>query len=265
MTNPATEIGSGKPAPIAGAGTATMPTLYRRPVPLDPGRHQSLSLREGGGFGFARTAGAMVITAGEFAAAARQYPIVFAGEGPTMPVAVLGVRTDRNLFVDDQGEWARGAYIPAYARRYPFIFMETPDKSQLVLCIDEGSDLVVESDVRPLFRNGQRTELIDRALEFCTSYQRDFEATRLFTEALTAHELLVPNRADLRTPSGETFSVTGFRIIDEAKFNRLPDAVFLDWRRRGWVGLVYCHLLSTGGWSTLLDRLAGERLHAQPA
>lgn len=265
MTDNATDSGAGRADPPPAAGSPPMPTLYRRPVPLDPERHQRLSLKEGGGFDFARSAGAMVLTAGEFAAAARHYPIVFAGDDPVVPMAVLGVRTDHNLFVDARGDWSRGAYIPAYARRYPFIFMENADKSRLTLCIDEASELVAESDVRPLFRDGQRTDLLERALEFCTAYQRDFETTRPFTAALVAHDLLVPNRADLRTASGESFAVTGFRVIDEAKFNQLPDAEFLEWRRRGWIGLVYCHFLSAGTWPALLDQLAGERHHAQPS
>ncbi len=247
---------SGNGAVGAAPPPAAMPALYQRPVLLDPQRHERFSLKEGGGFAFARSTGAILLTIGEFAAAARHYPIVFAGESPVVPMAVLGVRTDRNLFVDGHGEWVRGAYIPAYARRYPFIFMESPDKSRLGLCIDEASELVVESDVRPFFRNGQRTELIDRALEFCTAFQRDFDASRPFAEALVTHDLLTPHRADLRTASGEKFAIAGFRVIDETKFNQLPDEVFLEWRRRGWVGLAYCHFLSMGSWSSLLDRLA---------
>ena len=29
------------------------------------------------------------------------------------------------------------------------------------------------------------------------------------------------------------------QVIDEAKFNAMPDEVFLDWRKKGWLALVY--------------------------
>ena len=35
--------------------------------------------------------------------------------------------------------------------------------------------------------------------------------------------------------------MSGFKVIDEAKFNKLPDEEFLRWRANGWLPLVYCH------------------------
>jgi len=64
------------------------------------------------------------------------------------------------------------------------------------------------------------------------------------------------NRANIRMAGGEQLSVTGFQVIDEAKFNALPDDVFADWRKKGWLALVYCQLLSTGSWATLIDSQA---------
>ncbi|WP_417843748.1 SapC family protein [Thalassospira sp.] len=50
--------------------------------------------------------------------------------------------------------------------------------------------------------------------------------------------------------------MSGFKVIDEAKFNELDDETFLAWRKRGWVHLVYCHFISNGNWSTLVERAA---------
>jgi hypothetical protein len=44
-----------------------------------------------------------------------------------------------------------------------------------------------------------------------------------------------------------------FQIVDEAKFNALPDDVFLDWRRRGWLPLVYAHLMSMASGAGLVE------------
>lgn len=55
----------------------------------------------------------------EFPNAAEEYSIVFAGEGDNLlPVVLMGVREDENLYVDSDGGWS-AKYIPAFVRRYP--------------------------------------------------------------------------------------------------------------------------------------------------
>ncbi|MGF1625505.1 MAG: SapC family protein [Alphaproteobacteria bacterium] len=253
-------VDNAAPSPAGEAGAAALPPLYSKPVLIDAQKHASLSLKENGGYAFARSANVMMVNAIEFAAAARHYPIVFAGGDNPAPVVVLGMRAGQNLFVEPDGSWRRGAYVPAYARRYPFIFAESPDKSKLGLCIDQDSDLLAESDVRPLFRNGERTPVLEQALAFSTAFQRELERTRAFTDALKSQGLLRDNRANIKMATGEQLSVTGFQVIDEAKFNALPDDIFLDWRRKGWLTLAYCHLLSTGSWVELIDQQADRSI-----
>jgi hypothetical protein len=236
-------------------GARSLPPLYRRPAVLDSQRHASYSLKEAAGYGFARTTHALPINLAEFPTASRFYPVVFAGEGEaTIPVVIMGVRTNQNLFVNETGEWVPGVYVPAYARRYPFIFMESQDKTKLGLCIDEASEALVESDVRPLFRAGKRTEVVERALEFCMAYQREYQMTRAFTDAIVEAGLLRDNQAEVRLKSGERFAVTGFKVIDEAKLNALPDEKFLDWRKRGFLAPIYCHFVSSLSWTSLIDK-----------
>lgn len=251
------------PAEIQDAQSARpLPPLYRRPALLDSDRHAKLSLKEGAGYAFARGVHALPLNLAEFPAAARFYPIVFAGEGEAaIPVAILGVRTNQNLFVDETGAWAPGVYVPAYARRYPFIFMESPDKARLGLCIDEACEALVESDVRPLFKAGKRTEVVERALEFCMAYQREYQVTRAFMDAVQEAGLLRENQAEVRFRTGERLAVSGFKVIDEGKLNALPDDKFLEWRRRGLLPAAYCHFISSLSWTTLVDR-AVETSHA---
>ncbi len=241
----------------AAARARPLPPLYRRPAVLDSNRHAQFSLKEEAGYAFARTVHALPLNLAEFPAAARNYPIVFAGEGEaTIPVVIMGVRTNQNLFVNEAGEWVRGVYVPAYARRYPFIFMESQDKTKLGLCIDEASEALVESDVRPLFRAGKRTEVVERALEFCSAYQREYQVTRVFADAVVEAGLLRDNQAEVRLKSGERFAVSGFKVIDEAKFNALPDEKFMEWRKRNWLAPVYCHFVSSLSWTALVDKAA---------
>lgn len=51
-----------------------------------------------------------------------EYTIDFAGEDMViMPAVVLGLRAGENLYVTEDHAWS-GKYVPAFARRYPFVF-----------------------------------------------------------------------------------------------------------------------------------------------
>ena len=91
------------------------------------------------------------------------------------------------------------------------------------------------------------------ALAFCREFHAQHIATGEFVRALASHGLLMPNEARVVMNSGKQMTLRGFDIVDEAKFNALPDDVFLDWRRRGWLHLVYCHLMSMANWARLID------------
>lgn len=239
-----------------------LPLFYRRPIAMDPARHGRLRLGPPGDLRFARKANAVALLGPEFPQAARFYPIVFTSGGHALPAAVLGLKADDNLLVDGNGQWEAGAYVPAYVRRYPFIFVEQPDGQRLTLCIDEASEQLAADGPRPLFDGDQPAEATRQALELCMSFQRDAAATRAFVQALEAKELLVERRADVALDHGGRLALGGFRVVDEAKFNALDDATFLDWRRRGWIGLIYCHLLSSGNWGGLVERAARRAAQA---
>ena len=97
--------------------------FYQRPVVLNRQSHRSLKVKNTTpNFTFARQTNSVPIAGVEFARAALEYPIVFAGPSPDkiLPAVLLGIRENENLFVDADGKWAN-AYIPAFIRRYPFV------------------------------------------------------------------------------------------------------------------------------------------------
>ena len=243
-------------AETSGAASAqAMPPFYKKPALLDSNRHSHLSLKEASGYAFARETMSIFLNVTEFAVASRHYPIVFSTGDTVAPVAIVGVRQGQNLYVDDAGDWQRDVYVPAYVRRYPFILVSSEDKSKLGLCVDEETNSLVESDVRPLFKDGSRTQLVEQALNFCTAFHREAQATEAFCAAIKEQDLLVPNRADVRLKSGERLGVGGFQVIDEAKFNDLSDDVYLDWRRRGWIPPIHFHIMSASNWASLVNRV----------
>src|SRR6516164_8560556 len=241
----------------AGDGRqAALPIFYSRPRPLDATGDRGLSLQPVTDFGFARTTNSVLLGAAEYPRAMRNYPIVFTSMEPRVAVAVLGLDGNQNLFVGEDGKWREGNYIPAYVRRYPFIFLEQPDKSELTLCIDEGSGLLTQTEDHLLFESGEPSQLLRNALEFCREFHQQTVASAAFVAELARHDLLVPNEARAVLDSGKEMTLRNFVVVDEAKFNALPDEVFLEWRRRGWLFLVYCQLLSMASWAHLVELAA---------
>ncbi|NYT85948.1 SapC family protein [Pollutimonas harenae] len=234
--------------------STALPLFYKQPQALQPGLHAKLSLAKQPNYAFAASANSVPLVSSEMAAACRHYPIVFTeGEQPA-PVAVLGLRGQENLFINADGQWQANSYIPAYIRRYPFIFLENAD--QFTLCVDTLASSVVESAENSFFDNeGKPSELTRNALEFCREYQSQHAYTLEFSRALAEADLLVDNKADITLPNGQHLTLSGFKVIDEAKFNALPEQEFLRWRAKGWLTLVYCHLISVATWNNLLSQV----------
>lgn len=235
-----------------------LPLFYKKPRPLNTESDNNRSLARHPDFRFAAATNSVSLLASEFLSACKHYPIVFSVADNAQPLALLGLRNRENLFIDSEGRWAAGHFIPAYVRRYPFIFMESIDPPQFTLCIDEAADTVIPGTDNPFFKDDRPTDLTNKALDFCRAFQNEYSQTQEFAKAVVEANLLVENRADIVLESGEKLSMDGFRIIDEERFNALPDETFLEWRSRGWLPLVYCHLISTNNWEVLISRSAKQ-------
>lgn len=231
-----------------------LPLFYKAIQPLHGAMHAAWHLKDGDA-GFAADTPFVPIVAGELAAAARDYPVVFAADS-AQPVVILGLERS-NLFVEE-GRWSAGAYVPAYVRRYPFAFVRTAEPDGFALAIDAGSDRVVQSgpEGMPLFEEGRPSALTNQALQFCSAFGNEVELTGLFTTALKDKELLIDRRADATLPDGRTLGLDGFQIVDAEKFAALEDETIVAWHRQGLLALIHHHLASLERFRALLDRQA---------
>ncbi|HEU0096929.1 MAG TPA: SapC family protein [Rhizomicrobium sp.] len=238
------------------------PLFYASAVPLSSNAHVSWGLLPGDA-GFAAEAAASPVTAGEFAAAGRFYPVLFAAN-TALPIALMGLE-NANLFVRD-GQWTEGTYVPAYVRRYPFLLIEAGDKSGYALGIDGSSAQVTKGGRKgkALFEDGAPSDVTKAALEFCRLFNEDHQRTQAFCNALDQAGILVDRRADAALPDGRRMGVEGFKVVDVAQFMALDDATVVEWHKRGWLALVHYHLASLERFSDLLNR-QGKKLGATPA
>lgn len=247
------------PAPPA----AGMPLFYTNPVPLDARRHADLALKPSFGLDFTRTVNAVPINMIEMPQICHFYPIAFSPDANATPVALVGLRDNENLFVNAKGEWEEEAYIPAYIRRYPFIFSEIPDSDQLTLCIDLSDKVTEEGGEQKFFdAEGKGTPLAQNALEFCKSYHAAAQQTVEFSRMLADSNMLVERRAEVNVLGNRRISFSGFKIVDEQKLAQMDDKTFLDWRQKGYLPFLYAHLFSGAQWQRL-TRMLNERLEKE--
>lgn len=246
----------------------TMPMFYTKPEPLNPTRHAGLRLASRPDYSFAEKSHAVPLVANEMPMAMRSYPIVFVGP-QKMPIAIIGVRRDENLFVEPDGSWTPPHYVPAYIRRVPFILAGDEKADRLTLCIDRDNSRVIEQamaplvegkgELSPLFDGIEPTETTKKALEFCQQYQQGVVVTRAIIEKITALNLFTERRSTITLDGGEQLNLTDFNVIDEAALNKLPDADFLELRRSGALAMIYCHLASMNSWSSLVFQAAQRK------
>ncbi len=241
-------------------GSNVLPLFYKKPTPLDAKKHANLALKENFGLNFTKEVNAVPVNLIEMPQICHYYPIAFSPDENATPVALLGLRDSENLFLDAQGQWTENAYIPAYIRRYPFIFSELPNSDQLTLCIDMEDNIIEENGAQAFFDGeGKPSDLAKNALEFCKSYHAAAQQTVEFSKAIAAAGILVDRQAEINITGGKKINFSGFRIVDEQKLAELDDKTFLEWRQKGWLPFLYAHLFSGAQWQRL-TRLLNDKM-----
>lgn len=234
--------------------------FYETAVPVSASRHGDLSVEPGIGFAFASHASAVPLMAVEFLAAATEYAIVFSTIGEeVMPAVVLGVRGDQNLYVGKDAKW-EAKYVPAFVRRYPFVFSTSADRQSLTLCIDEAcAGLNREGRGERLF-DAQRkpSAYTQRVLKFLQDFQKHFERTRQFGKAIKEAGVLEPTAVRLARPGAEPVSLGGFLVASRKKLRELPDAQLLALARADHLELLHLHLYSLRNFAGVRDRLVDD-------
>lgn len=241
------------------APEGNLPLFYTNPTPLDKEQHAKLALKENFGFGFTAGVNAVPVNLIEMPQICHFYPIAFSPDGNATPVAILGLRDNENLFLNADNSWVEETYIPAYIRRYPFIFSEIPGNDRLTLCIDNDKNVVEKGGEQAFFdKDGNPTDLSNNALEFCKSYHAAAQQTAEFSKALSDSGLLVQREAQVNVADGKRINFSGFHIVDEQKLASLDDKTFLEWREKGWLPFIYAHLFSGAQWQRLTILLNGR-------
>jgi hypothetical protein len=161
--------------------------------------------------------------------------------------------------VSSAGEW-QGKYVPAFLRRYPFVFSSRDEGKTFTLCIDEGfPGFNHDGRGQRLFGDDNKpTPYVDNVLKFLQQYQLEFNRTQAFCGKLKELNLLEPMQAQVSLGSGEKRLLTGFSAVDRARLKTLSSTVLAELARSDELELIYAHLLSMRNFAAMRDRLSGQ-------
>lgn len=200
------------------------------------------------------------LTAIEIPLAAQEYGIVFAGSDEVVaPFVVLGIEGNENAYLAEDGSW-NAKYVPAFVRRYPFVFAESKDRTTFTLCVDESWEgCNREGRGERLFDDeGEKTPYLGKEMDFLQDYQKRFQRTQAYCKKLVELNLLESMKADVTYGGGEKRSLTGFKVVIRDKLKDLPAEKLSDLAKTDELELTYLHLHSMNNFTKMLER-ANER------
>ena len=99
-------------------------------------------------------------------------------------MVILGARAGENLYVKEDGGW-NASYLPAFIRRYPFMFSASEDGKTFTLCVDEAFQGLNYLGKGPaaVLAGGKQTPYVDNVLKFLQEYRAQFLRTQRFARS----------------------------------------------------------------------------------
>lgn len=201
----------------------------------------------------------MPVSYTEFPLASRDYPLVFlsADQGKTfVPMLVLGLAVQQNLFVMPDQTWDPTVYLPAYVRRYPFcmtrITVDGKEAPERIACVEKHA----LNDQGDALYDGKGNALPEweQLQKLLFEYEADLARTEEMCKLLAQHQLLEPFVMQAAPNQGEPLQLDGMYRVAEARLATLDANVLKELLQKGVLGRVYAHLISLDNFQRLLGR-----------
>jgi hypothetical protein len=165
-----------------------------------------------------------------------------------VPVAVLGLEENQNLYLNADGKWL-GLYVPACFRSEPFKLLQTADE-QKVLGI--RTDALVTNG-QPLFTASGELAVKD-VLNFLASCESNRAATHQAATLLDQAGVLEPMVLKVPVPGSPQRVMNGLYKVNEAALNGLDAHSFAELQGDS-LKLAYAQVFSMSQVSQLTNRL----------
>jgi len=239
-------------------GIPGLPMLYQGMVPISSQEHRNWRVRPLQSLKILSGVHALPLTVDEFPIAQRYFPIVFSSGTDSVPLALMGLNEGANVFVDAEGNWREGTYLPAFMRRYPFLLARLSEQSEeLSLCFDPTPGLLgdFEEGVRLFTDAGEPEQPVKDMLGFCEQFEFAAQRSTAFMKDLEETGLLEEGELTIQHPSSEQpYIYRGFRMVNEEKLRDLRGDQLRKMSQNGMLTLLYAHLFSLSLTSEIFAR-----------
>ena len=219
--------------------------MYNNIELITKDNHKDAGVANVEGYARAKELTSSMITMSEFYQSCKNYPIVFTKneEEGWFSVALLGLEKE-NKFLDKKGVWKEGCYIPAYIRRYPFIYIKNED--DLLLGFDADHKVKKEqAGERHFFdEKEETTPFVTNVLTFMNQVQNSTKATKEFIETLVEMEVLEESAISGKNAEGKEISLNGFWILKEEKLDKLTKKNKAKLCEKNYMQAITAHLIS---------------------
>jgi hypothetical protein len=229
--------------------------LYQQPELLTRETHEGLGVSPTETpHAHSAAARALPLTLTEFTTAQKFFPIVFTSLEKPVPLAVVSIVEDANLFIDDQGRWDPLCYVPAYLRCHPFAFAQQGE-DKLAVVIDRASSEISATPQYPFFDGDDISEYTRQRTQFSARFQGERRRTEEFCQQLVELGLLTGQHVTHALDgSAEPQVLANYVSIDAQRLNDLDKDVLHDLHTSGRLAAMYAQVASTENWSQLLAR-----------
>lgn len=225
-----------------------------RTARLDNVAHADLSIASGFGAAYGDAVNQMPLFLPEFAAAQRDYPILFQREadGLLQAHAILGFARDENLFLDGTRWSAR--HIPAWARRGPFLIGLTDDEP--VLHVDLDHPRIVDSAAgQPVFLpHGGHARALEWAMQALREIHVGREAMLAATPIFDAFGLVQPVALEVSITDSDVVRFEDYLAIEPARIDALGGDALAQLNAEGLLQPAVLAATSLGNFGALAAR-----------
>ena len=199
----------------------------------------------------------------EISLACHDYPVVFVSsdQGKTaVAMAVVGLEQQKNLFVSPEATWDRGAYVPAYVRRYPFcmtrVNVSGTEQPERIACVEKRA-LSAKGDA--LYdAKGEPLPVWEAMRKLLFEFEADLARTEAMSKIIIELGLLEPFNMQAKPNEGEPFTLSGMFRVNEQKINALSADQLKELVQNGVLPRIYAHLMSMSNFARLMSRKAAQ-------
>ena len=229
-------------------------TLFKEPKVLT--YEEDLTIAPAASYAFAKELYYVPLIQTEIARAACCYPVLFVKtEDGIFPMALLSLKENVNLFVNEKGEWEKECHIPAFVKTYPFAVTSPKWNESVRVLFDTAYEGVGKEGIE-IIKEKKVTEKGQKILDNIQNHYAAFEETMKMMGELEKMGLFKETEVTLLTEDeDQNRLLKDIYQIDVEKLDTLSDKKLLLLVKSGMMAMVYFHLSSLGYAEKLKNRL----------